>query len=174
MQDELHDLREQLRQCKEGKLVERLRTDAVSKDLVDANRRLNLPRYWLGRLYVILSVLTNVTIINFEHLSLGHTVLTRTGPSGWVLLHIIGALALLGLADVVINDILPQRIVLPFAIRWRHLIYMALSVALASLMFVITAIYGNSAVNFVLGLDMAMAASIGVLAPFARHRWTAP
>lgn len=167
---ELENLHEALRQCHEEKLIERLRTDAAFEDLRDANRTLSFPRYWLGRMYVVLSVLTNMGFIYFEEQSLGHRVLVKLEPAGWVVLHIIAGLALLGLADVIVNDILPKRFSLRFTARWRHMIYMALSLCLASLMFLITAIYGNSAVNFALGLDMAMAASIGMLTPFARHR----
>jgi hypothetical protein len=169
--NELEDLREALRQCQEEKLVERLRTDNATKDLRAAHWRMHLPRYWLGRLYVVLSVLTNISIFNFVDVSLGHAVLQRTGTPGWIALYITAGIALLGMADVIINDILPHGIVLTFALRWRHLIYMALSLSLASLMFLITAIQGNSVINFVFGLDMAMAASIGILTPFARHRW---
>ena len=168
---ELEDLHESLRQCHEEKLVERLRTDIIEKELANAQAELRMPRYWFGRLYVTLSILTNMTIIYFEPLSLGHRVLLTLEPAGWIVLAVIAGMSMIGLADVVINDILSARFILPFATRWRHLIYMALAVSLASLMFLITAIYGNSAVNFIFGLDMAMAASIGILTPFSRHRW---
>ena len=167
------DLREKVRRQNSSKLVERLRTDIVERDLRRALLQLRFPRYWIARLYVILSILTNMLVIYFEPQSLGHLVLLKMDPAARLVLEFIIVLSLGGLVDVVVNDVLPSRFSFRFGARWRHLGFMALSISLASLMFLITAAYGNSGVNFVLGLDMAMAASIGVLAPFSRHRWDA-
>jgi hypothetical protein len=133
-------------------------------------RRPAMPRYWLVRMYIALSVLTNVLIICSEPHALAHRVVASSGVLGWLCVGALGLLACLALADVVVNDLLPAHINLPVARRWRHLIYMLLALGLVSITGVIVAAIGPTTLLLTFWLDASVSVAIAFFDLFSRHR----
>lgn len=129
-----------------------------------------MPRYWLVRLYVALSVLCTVLIICTEPNSLVHQVVAATGVHGWACVIALGVLASLALVDVVVNDLLPAHINVPLARRWRHLVYMLLAMGLVSITGVIAAGVGMTPLLLTFWLDAGVATAIAFFDLFSRHR----
>ncbi len=134
------------------------------------SQRPTMPRYWLVRLYVALSVLANVLIICTEPQALAHRVVAMSGSSGWLCVGALGLLACLALVDVVVNDLLPAHINLPFARRWRHLVYMLLALGLVSITGVIVSAVGMTTLLLAFWLDAAVSVAIAFFDLFSRHR----
>ena len=129
------------------------------------------PRYWITRLYVALSTLVSAVIIVFEDEALVHKIVWHSGPTGMWCVVALALVALVAAADVVVNDLLPDRFVFEVAKRNRHLVYMALSMGLMSLCFVMTQSKGEwSQVTLRYQLDALVAATLAVLDLFSRHR----
>lgn len=129
-----------------------------------------MPRYWFARLYLAASVLVNIVVTWLEPAALTARAVAATGPVGWICVWTLGGVALVGLADVLVNDIAPARWRLPTAHRWRHLVYMALALGEVSITYVITANLGFTPLLFVYLTDAAAAVAIAYLDVFARHR----
>lgn len=131
-----------------------------------------LPRYWITRLYVALSTLTTIAVIAWEPEALTHRLITQSGPPGWWLVGILAAVAIVGIVDVVVNDMLPDRFHLRCAKRSRHLIYVALSMGLMCLTYVFIAGGGGwwRALAMPFWIDASFAALVAFLDLFQRHR----
>lgn len=126
-------------------------------------------RFWLARLHVSLSTFVIALITVTEPLSLGNQVITKTGPLGWVCVMALAGLSLLCAADVVINDLAPDALRMPWALRWRHLLYMQLALGLVSLTFVIAATIGFTTLFFLYWLDAIAAVFLAFITPFCRR-----
>jgi len=80
------------------------------------------------RLYVVMISLFSAFVGFVEPRSLMYMI-ASTGTPGQILLWVFVVLGVFGIADVVINDVLPDEYVLKPGLRWRHLIYMSLALA---------------------------------------------
>lgn len=131
-----------------------------------------LPRYWITRLYVALSSLTSIAVIAWEPEALTHRLITQSGPPGWWLVGFLAVVAAVGIVDVVVNDMLPDRFHLRCAKRSRHLIYVALSMGLMCLTYVFIAGGGGwwRALAMPFWIDAVFAALVAFLDLFQRHR----
>lgn len=128
-----------------------------------------MTRFWLARLHVALSTFVIAVITIMEPLSLGNQVITRTGPLGWLCVMALAGVSLLCAADVIVNDMLPDRFRLPLAYRWRHLLYMLLALGLVSVTFVIAAAIGFSTLMLLYWLDAIAAVFVAFATPFCRR-----
>jgi len=131
-----------------------------------------LPRYWVTRLYVALSTVTTIVVIWSEPEALTHRLISQSGSPGWWLVGLLAVIALIGVVDVVVNDLLPEHIRLDCAKRYRHLIYAALSMGLVCMCFVFVAGSGGWFRPLLTPFltDAAFAALIAFLDLFQRHR----
>lgn len=131
-----------------------------------------LPRYWMTRLYVALSAFATIVVIWWEPAALTHRLITQSGLPGWYLVGALAALALFGVIDVVVNDMLPDRFRIRCAKRYRHLIYIALATGLACMSYVFVAGDGGWFRPLVLPfwVDASFAALVAFLDLFQRHR----
>ena len=129
-----------------------------------------MPRYWLTRLYVALSVLVNIMVTSLEPQSLTARAIYATGSLGWLAVWTLGAVGIVALLDVLVNDLAPDHWRLPSAHRWRHFVYMAIALGEVSITYVIAAKLGFTPLLFVYWLDAAAAVAIAYFDLFARHR----
>lgn len=133
------------------------------------NKYLTGNRFWLARLHVALSTFVIATITITEPLSLSSQIITRTGPLGWACVMTLAGLSLVCAADVVVNDLLPDKCVMPSALRWRHLLYMLLALGLVSITFVIASVIGFTTAFFIYWLDAVAAVFVAFATPFCRR-----
>jgi hypothetical protein len=131
-----------------------------------------LPRYWVTRLYVALSSFASIVVIWNEPEALTHRLISQSGAPGWWLVGLLAVVAVAGIVDVVINDLLPDHYRLECAKRYRHLIYVALSMGLACMCFVFVAGSGGWFRSLVTPflIDASFALFIAFLDLFQRHR----
>jgi len=130
-----------------------------------------LPRYWISRLYLALSTLATIGVIWLESDSLMHRLITQSGPAGWYLVGILAFVAIVALADSIVNDLLPDRYRLKAAKRYRHLVYVAIAMGLASMSYVFLAVGGGwRPVVLPFWVDTMFAAMVAFLDLFQRHR----
>lgn len=128
-----------------------------------------LPRYWMTRMYVALSIMANCIVAYLEPQSLTAMVL-RTNPTGWACLGILFALAVTALVDVAINDLLPQGYYLRWTRDQRHWIYVLMALFTMGLTYAIVREKGFTALLLAYWVDAAIAVAIAPLDLFARHR----
>lgn len=89
------------------------------------------PRYWHARFWLVVAVLAQLVAIRQEPQSYAHKLIERT-DGGWYWVGLLAGVALWGVADVVVNDMLPDGITLPGE-RRRYLAYLAICMGLVSL-----------------------------------------
>lgn len=129
------------------------------------------PRYWMTRLYIASSILVSCIITWSEPLSLSHRAVSRGAPWGWAWMAFLATLALLALADVIVNDLMPPRFDMPTVLRLRGLLLMALALGLVSQSIVISKyVNGFSSAMGYYWLNAAFAVTTAFLDTFYRHR----
>ena len=131
-----------------------------------------LPRYWMTRLYVALSTLTSILVSWFEPTTLTHRLISQSGEQGWAMVGLLAIVCLLAILDVVVNDLLPTRFAFAAAKRYRHLIYIALSMGIVCMSYVFIVGEGGWFRPLVLPfwVDASFAAFVAFLDLFQRHR----
>lgn len=97
----------------------------------------NSARFWLARLLTAATSLCVTLVALFEPASLTHHLLMEQTPVGVWCVVALTALAALALADVVINDLLPDNCTWRAVRRRRYLVYMALAMGNLSLSLVL-------------------------------------
>lgn len=127
-----------------------------------------LPRYWLTRLYLVSSLLTSLATVLLSPGPLHHA-LAETGTGTW-LAACVALLCLAGLADVVVNDLLPA----PCAARWlrdhRHLVFNGIALGLLGMGYAVVRARGWSPDLITYLADVAVAVALAPLDLLARHR----
>jgi hypothetical protein len=103
---------------------------------------MNPSRKWLARLFVGTTLLGSTFVMFAEPESLMHRTIDRAGLLGQIATGSLVFVTVLALLDVLINDLLPKRYVLQCAIRYRHTIYMLMSLGCLSMIFVIVRAHG--------------------------------
>jgi len=103
---------------------------------------MNPSRKWLARLFVGMTLLVSTLVVFSEPDSLLHRTIDRAGVLGQVATGSLIFVTVLSLLDVLINDLLPPKYVLRCAIRYRHTIYMLMSLGCLSMIFVIVRSHG--------------------------------
>lgn len=93
------------------------------------------PRYWFSRLIIVIEVLFLIALPGL--LDPGTLVFrTLSGPGGFLLLSALIAACLLGMADVLVNDLMPGRFRFERALENRQWGYLAIALLLAMIAFV--------------------------------------
>jgi hypothetical protein len=103
---------------------------------------MNPSRKWLARLFVGMTLLGSTLVMFSEPESLLHRTVDRAGVLGQIATGSLVFVTVLALIDVLINDLLPKKYVLKCAIRYRHTIYMLMSLGCLSMIFVIVRSHG--------------------------------
>ena len=128
------------------------------------------PRYWHTRLLLALSVLVSLYITWRGPDALMHRIIARSGPEGWACVTALAGVALAALADILVNDILPDRLTLLAFMRQRHLVYMALALGLMSVSYVVADEEGWTELLLHYWLLAIFSAHIALTDLFHRHR----
>lgn len=126
-------------------------------------------QYFIVRTYVAISILISVLSIVFEPSAL-HSFSTESTELPWFMFTSAIVVCGAALVDAFINDFLPNKYRLIQSYKYRHLIYMALSLNSFSLSAGLLHDYGGSFLIGRLWLDGLIATIVAVLDLFARHR----
>lgn len=132
-------------------------------------RVLLVRRYIVARIYVTLSILITIMASLFDTGSKHYIAMQLTHAPIWAL-YIALMFCIIGLLDITINDIAPDKFVIKYIYDKRHFIYMGLSLISFSISIVILQTSGLATILCKLWLDGSVAALIAVLDIFARHR----
>lgn len=122
-------------------------------------------RYIVSRIYVTLSILVTVLTLAFDP----STFHTQIHLPNFLLVTALGICAI-GVIDILINDLAPDKYIFRIAYDYRHLVYMMLSLISLSIAAGITLTSGSTIFLSGLWLDGIVAAFVAVLDIFARHR----
>ncbi|APW38455.1 hypothetical protein RD110_15640 [Rhodoferax koreense] len=131
-----------------------------------------LPRYWMTRLYVALSTLTGVYTMWTEPSALTHRLIEKSGQQGWMLAAGLAAVAMVAIADVIVNDLMPERFRLVTAKNKRHLVYCFLALGILCMTYVFVSGDGGWYRPLVLPfwIDALFAVGVAFFDSFQRHR----
>lgn len=99
---------------------------------------------WLARLLVASNAILACLLILQEPSSVLHLAVERAGPTGHFAVVALAALGGLAVFDVIVNDLLPSKYTLHCALKYRHTIYMLISLGCLSLIFVLVKSEGPS------------------------------
>jgi hypothetical protein len=122
----------------------------------------------LLRAYLAIRALLLVVGLLADPTNLARRAVDTNGLIGWVAITVLGAVALVALFDVLVNDLCPDRFVLPSFIRHRHLVYMALALGSMSMCLVAYRGGAQSLVPY-LWTDAFFAAAVAIVDLLARH-----
>lgn len=128
-----------------------------------------LPRYWLVRLYLALSVVIFTGTALYQPDTQIYRMISLSGGQFFVFALML--LSLIAMLDAVVNDMFPDRYRLKWAMRHRHVIYMMIALGTFSMAYILWSLSGrpNGAALHLI-LSSAMATTIAFLDVFARHR----
>jgi len=126
-------------------------------------------RYVIARLYVALSILMSVFSIIYEPISIHSQAMSSAKLPDFLFFSAI-VVCIVALADIFVNDFLPNKYKFKHAYEYRHIVYMFLALISFSLSAGLLITYGGSILVGRLWLDGLVAALVAMLDIFARHR----
>ena len=85
------------------------------------------------RFYVSASVGVNAAIAGWDPYSQHRFAMSEDGYGGLIAMTALALLALAGMADVLINDVLPERYSLQCTHRHRHVVFMLIAIGMVAL-----------------------------------------
>jgi hypothetical protein len=130
----------------------------------------NLPIYWLSRLLISCEVLIAVVMVSWmEPTSITAKAIEATGAHGWAIIIALGACCLMSIADVIVNDLMPESWHFRSALHWRHMGLFGIAMLLAFLGVLIAAAKGHTPLLYVYWFNAIAAAAMAYLDIFARH-----
>lgn len=144
---------EQLRACNEKLLIAKLR-----------------PRFWLARLFVAMQNLAIVTVAWFENDSLTARAIDSAGQPAWLLIVALFICCAVALADVIVNDLMPDQFLFLRGLEHRYLGYLGMALLLGIVGFIAVFKSGFTTLLLFLWLNAAFAATVGWLDIFTRYR----
>ena len=128
-------------------------------------------RFWLSRLIVSLEVLVLIVAVSWwEPNSLTSKALAASGSYSWLLLAALGGCCLMVIADVIVNDLMPQRFAFHSAMRWRHLGLMGTALLLGIISVLVVFSQGFTVLLFAYWLNASLAVGLAFLDVFTRLR----
>ena len=127
-----------------------------------------LPMYWFGRLYVAADVANIALIACFGKGTLSYRVIEASGAAGfWCVLGLAG-IAIVGMLDVFINDLLPKQFQMKNVKRHRHFLLMGIAIGCLSVAAVVAINVGVSVLHSTLALPIWGAACLALMDVYAR------
>ena len=127
-----------------------------------------LPMYWFGRLYVAADVVILALNACFAKNTLSYRVIELSGPAGFWCVLGLACIALVGVLDVFINDLLPERFQLQFVKRHRHFVLMGIAIGCLSVAGIVAMNVGLSVLHASLALPVFGATCMAVMDVYAR------
>lgn len=128
-----------------------------------------LPRYWVGRLILLLEVLVSLLAVCwFEDRSLAAQAIRVNGEAGSLLVLIAAAGCFVGIADVIVNDLMPARYEMPTAKEWRHYGFGGIGLSLTAIGMVVVYTHGFSVLALSYWLNAGFAGALMFFDVFAR------
>lgn len=123
------------------------------------------------RFYVSASVAVTAAIAGWDPYSQHRFAMAEDGYGGLVAMTLLATIALAGMVDVVINDVLPERYSLPWTHRHRHVVFMALAVGQVALIYALIRAgdLKPSAGRYLLDALMATGIAVQGVIDHARH-----
>lgn len=94
-------------------------------------------RKWMARVFVSLNVAFACLLAFGQVQDVIRVILNRAGGPGYFAMGVLFGLSALALADAIINDVLPDRFILRIGLKYRHTIYMLMSLGCLSIAFVL-------------------------------------
>ncbi|ROR25168.1 hypothetical protein EC845_1208 [Comamonas sp. BIGb0124] len=128
------------------------------------------PRYWHARMQLVTLVASMLAVTVGEPASILHQIIGSTGRHGWFWVGLLIVVTALAAVDILINDVLPDRISLGPLKNRRYLVYMALSMGLISLCAVIVIANGTTSVLLVWLVPGFGAAHLAITDFYLRHQ----
>lgn len=130
----------------------------------------DLPKFWFARLYVTLHIGVIALVACFGEDTLLYKTVKESGDAGFWCVLALAAVSFLGVLDVIINDLMPDRFKLSKVLRFRHILLMAMALGLMSLGSVIAKQAGISTLHASIFLAVGGACWLAFLDLYARHR----
>lgn len=127
-----------------------------------------LPLYWFGRLYVSADVAIIALIACFGKGTLSYRVIESSGAAGFWCVLGLACIALIGVFDVFINDLLPKQFQLQNVKRHRHFVLMGIAIGALSVAGVVAINVGTSVLHASLALPIFGATCLAVMDVYAR------
>ena len=127
-----------------------------------------LPMYWFGRLYVSADVAIISLIACFGKDTLSYRIIELSGPEGFWCVLALACIALLGVLDVLINDLLPELFHLKTVKRHRHFLLMGIAIGSLSVAGIVAMTVGLSVLHISLALPVFGATCMAVMDVYAR------
>ena len=127
-----------------------------------------LPMYWFGRLYVSADVAIIALIACFGKGTLSYRVIELSGGAGFWCVLGLACIALVGVLDVFINDLLPERFHLKTVKRHRHFLLMGIAIGSLSVAGIVAMNFGLSVLHISLALPVFGATCMAVMDVYAR------
>lgn len=124
---------------------------------------MSLQRKWMARLLVAVNALVACALLLLAPDSSLAKAIRATGVFGDIALVALIFVGALALVDTVINDLLPARYVLECALRYRHTVYLLISLWCLSMIFVIVKTQGTTETLAYYGLVAMAAFTVAVM-----------
>jgi hypothetical protein len=95
------------------------------------------------------------------------SAIATDAPRSWLYAALV--VAILAIADIIVNDFMPNKFELNYAYDFRHIIYMLLALISLSFSVSIVVTFGTTFIVSRLWLDGLVAATVAFLDIFSRH-----
>lgn len=128
----------------------------------------SLPQYWFGRLYIAAHVCVIALVAGLGEESPLHLLVTKDGEIGFWCAMALVVLAFVGIVDVVVNDLMPERFSLCAVKRNRHFLLMGIGIGAASFAGIVAMAVGWSVLHASLVLPVIGATLMAVMDVFER------
>jgi hypothetical protein len=130
-----------------------------------------MQRYWLSRLIIALEVLVLIVVVSwFEESSLTARAIQATGHFGWALIAALFVCCSVAVADVVVNDLMPERFHLPTALNLRNIGFMGMALLLAMIGVLVGFSHGYTPLLYAYWLNALFATAVSFFDIFSRFR----
>jgi len=127
-----------------------------------------LPMYWFGRLYIAAQVCVIALVASLGEESPLHYLVTKGGSPGYWCAMALAVVAFVGVVDVIVNDLMPDRFELRLIKRHRHFVLMGIAIGSLSFAGIIAMDVGWNVLHVSLALPVFGATALAVMDVFER------
>lgn len=128
----------------------------------------NLPLYWFGRLYLAAHVFVLALVASLGEESPLHALVTKDGQVGYWCALALAVVAFVGIVDVLVNDLMPERFTLCSVKRHRHFLLMGLGMGTLIFAGIVAMEVGWDILHASLALPVIGATTLAVMDVFER------